>query len=325
MRNYAILSDIHANLAALDAVAARISELERAWGEPIRTLLNGDLLDAGPRPIETWDALQRMSDVFILGNHEDYLFEYARSPSLPKYSDPLWRFIPWTVSRFGRERVRGMEKRFAFSWQDPSGQLQLVHGSHDSNARVPDFFGGQNGPQAVHPEPVRISGKKIICAGHSHYLGLHEQPGAPVVWVNSGSVGYPFLLKRESDSDTPFATFVTVRLSGTGEGGTDVGSGERIVQFHAVAYSRERLIEDYMSTGALEECMPYSASILAQSLYNADINYPFFKEARRRGLTQGGLSSALMEHLAVTGFLERLAESFARSGWDGPACLRGRN
>ncbi len=66
---YAIFSDIHANLEALEAVLAKIDEL--AQEEPIEQIwFLGDLVGYGPDPNECILKLRERTDVIIAGNHD---------------------------------------------------------------------------------------------------------------------------------------------------------------------------------------------------------------------------------------------------------------
>jgi diadenosine tetraphosphatase ApaH/serine/threonine PP2A family protein phosphatase len=59
----AVLSDIHANLAALDAVRADLPEIDEVWAL-------GDIVGYGPQPNEVIAALQEMGARSVLGNHD---------------------------------------------------------------------------------------------------------------------------------------------------------------------------------------------------------------------------------------------------------------
>jgi predicted phosphodiesterase len=59
----AILSDIHSNLAALDAVRADLPEVDEIW-------VLGDIVGYGPQPNEVIAALQEMGARSVLGNHD---------------------------------------------------------------------------------------------------------------------------------------------------------------------------------------------------------------------------------------------------------------
>ena len=66
---YAIFSDIHANLEALEAVLAKIDEIAKE--EPIDQIwFLGDLVGYGPDPNECIVTLRERTDVIIAGNHD---------------------------------------------------------------------------------------------------------------------------------------------------------------------------------------------------------------------------------------------------------------
>jgi diadenosine tetraphosphatase ApaH/serine/threonine PP2A family protein phosphatase len=59
----AVLSDIHANLAALEAVRADLPQVDEVW-------VLGDIVGYGPQPNEVIAALQQMGARSVLGNHD---------------------------------------------------------------------------------------------------------------------------------------------------------------------------------------------------------------------------------------------------------------
>jgi diadenosine tetraphosphatase ApaH/serine/threonine PP2A family protein phosphatase len=83
---YAIISDIHGNLAALENVFQRIEELECD-----RIVCLGDIVGYGPFPNECCDIIQQKADICIIGNHDhaaigrtsiEYFNKYAKSAIL---------------------------------------------------------------------------------------------------------------------------------------------------------------------------------------------------------------------------------------------------
>src|SRR5438128_7341773 len=66
---YAVFTDVHANLEALEAVLAKLDEL--AQQEPIDQFwFLGDLVGYGPNPNECITLLRKHTDVIIAGNHD---------------------------------------------------------------------------------------------------------------------------------------------------------------------------------------------------------------------------------------------------------------
>jgi putative phosphoesterase len=69
----AVISDIHGNLRALEAVLARV----RAFGDIDRLIVAGDLLSGPLEPSETADLLMSLQATIIRGNHERQLLACA--------------------------------------------------------------------------------------------------------------------------------------------------------------------------------------------------------------------------------------------------------
>src|SRR5260221_12627713 len=67
--SYAVFTDIHGNLEALEAVLAKIDELAKE--KPIDQIwFLGDLVGYGPNPNECITKLRERTDVIIAGNHD---------------------------------------------------------------------------------------------------------------------------------------------------------------------------------------------------------------------------------------------------------------
>ena len=71
----AVISDIHGNLRALEAVLARV----RAFGDIDRLIVAGDLLSGPLEPSETADLLMSLQAAIIRGNHERQLLACAET------------------------------------------------------------------------------------------------------------------------------------------------------------------------------------------------------------------------------------------------------
>ncbi|MEO8955678.1 MAG: metallophosphoesterase family protein [Ktedonobacteraceae bacterium] len=66
---YAVFTDIHANLEAMEAVLAKIDELAKE--KPIDAIwFLGDLVGYGPNPNECINELRKRTEVIIAGNHD---------------------------------------------------------------------------------------------------------------------------------------------------------------------------------------------------------------------------------------------------------------
>ena len=119
---YAIFSDIHANLEALEAVLAKIDEL--AQEEPIDQIwFLGDLVGYGPDPNECILKLRERTDVIIAGNHD---WAAVGKIDLEDFSAAARISAEWTA-----EQLTGEHRDFLANLPErlESGECTLVHGS----------------------------------------------------------------------------------------------------------------------------------------------------------------------------------------------------
>lgn len=118
---YAVLSDIHANLPALQAALASLRH-EQVTGY----LCLGDTVGYGPQPNECVELVASLNPVCVAGNHDLIaagLLDDGRSGSLARES------LQWTRKALGAESRRFLEA-LPRRTQAP-GRLVLAHGSLD--------------------------------------------------------------------------------------------------------------------------------------------------------------------------------------------------
>ena len=87
----ALISDIHANIVALEAAIADIKE--RGVD---RIICLGDIIDMGPRPVEVIDCLRDLDVACIQGNHDPLDEEPPISP--------LKEVEEWTIAQLNTEQ-----------------------------------------------------------------------------------------------------------------------------------------------------------------------------------------------------------------------------
>src|SRR3989441_11990932 len=119
---YAIFSDIHANLEALEAVLAKIDEL--AQEKPIEQIwFLGDLVGYGPDPNECILKLLERTDVIIAGNHD---WAAVGKIDLEDFSAAARISAEWTAEQLTEEHrtfLTNLPERLEI------GECTLVHGS----------------------------------------------------------------------------------------------------------------------------------------------------------------------------------------------------
>lgn len=119
---YAIFTDIHANLEALETVLAKVDELAKK--EPIDQIwFLGDLVGYGPNPNECIVKLRERTDVIIAGNHD---WAAVGKIDLEDFSEAARISAEWTAQQLTeehREFLTNLPERLEID------DCTLVHGS----------------------------------------------------------------------------------------------------------------------------------------------------------------------------------------------------
>lgn len=175
----AILSDIHGNIAALDAVLADI-----ALRGVDRIVNLGDILSGPLFPCETADRLMALDLPTIRGNHERQLLTQA--PEAMGASD---RYTHDRLLPRHRAWIAGLPEQV---WV--SDAIAMVHGSPGSDI---EYWLETLEPDGLRPATdaevkARSGGLRapVILCGHTHIPRIHHRPGGGLI-VNPGSVGLP--------------------------------------------------------------------------------------------------------------------------------------
>ena len=236
---YALISDIHANLPALDAVLADIDR--RGDADAIYHL--GDLVGYSSRPNEVVARLRERGIAGIAGNYDSTVAtgynhcgcrsESARQEELAHLS---YAFTRRVVTEETRRHLAALP--FSLDVRPLGGHLAgprlvLVHGTPTLNtvywtADRPDEF------CLKMAEVVGARAGDAIAFGHTHKPWHREVAG--IHFVNTGSVGRP------KDGD-PRAGYVRL----------DIGTDPPRVEVVRVAYDVERTIAGVRAAGLPEE------------------------------------------------------------------------
>jgi putative phosphoesterase len=181
----AVVSDIHGNLTALDAM---IADLDRR--APDAVLHGGDLALAGAQPAEVVDRVRELGWPGVVGNTDELLWRpeelAAQERAAPKLL-PLLRLLfeeyaPATLDALGAERLAWLQ---ALRREYRDGELLLLHASPDSLWKAPM-------PDAEDSELIATydkCGAALVVYGHIHRPFVRRL-GAMTV-ANSGSAGSP--------------------------------------------------------------------------------------------------------------------------------------
>jgi diadenosine tetraphosphatase ApaH/serine/threonine PP2A family protein phosphatase len=185
----AVLSDIHANLAALSAVRDDLPPVDETW-------VLGDIVGYGPQPNEVIRMLQEMAARSVMGNHDGAAIGTV---DVGWFNTDAARAIEWT-SEAVDENARAYLATLPEIRRD--GELTAVHGS----PRDPTWE-YITGP-AVAAANLPAFDTRLCLHGHTHVPVVFRAddgrieivpatPAAPILLdagralLNPGSVGQP--------------------------------------------------------------------------------------------------------------------------------------
>jgi predicted phosphodiesterase len=182
----AILSDVHGNLTALDAVLA---DIERRV--PDRVLHGGDLVLMGAQPAQVVDRIRELGCPGVLGNTDELLWrgdEQARQERLaPKLKDQLRlmfrEYAPATRELLGEERLAWLQG-LPREWRMDG--LAVVHAAPDDLWRAP-MPAAEDDELARVYRPLEVD---AVAYGHIHRPFVRSLTEMTV--ANCGSVGMPW-------------------------------------------------------------------------------------------------------------------------------------
>lgn len=263
----AILSDIHGNRPALEAVAADID----AW-RPDRVLVNGDVVNDGPNSVACWRyvARRRHDDGWqvLRGNHEEYVTEW-RDPSTPRQGPAyeLIRLSQWTYEQFGGDVAELAELPDRWEWAAPDGTaLIAMHGTLPGNrVGIYPFTPDETIRQRI---PAVAA---VFVTAHTHIAHIRQLDSTLV--VNIGSVGIP----GDGDGRAAYGRFTW-----------EQGCGWQ-AEIRRVDYDRSAAERDYFTSGFMTGVGPEAELSLVQFRMARDVRTRWSANYRER-ILNGELS-----------------------------------
>lgn len=212
-----VISDIHANVPALEAV------LEDA-GEFDMIIHAGDIVDYNPYPREAIEAIRRLSILSVMGNHD-------RDVALGTpygYNPYAATSLRWTSRVLNKE-----EKRFLLSLPE---RLDLnidgvrVFVCHGSPRDLVDEYVFPDYPKDEMRRWLKEKGVQIIVLGHTHIPFIQRFEEGVV--MNPGSVG-------QSRNGDPRASYAILSIQ----------NGKFEVEIRRVSYAIEKVAKDILKSG----------------------------------------------------------------------------
>ncbi len=182
----AVLSDIHANRLALEAVQVAIAD-----AQPDHIVVGGDVINRGPEPRACLLAILACQAnenwLTLKGNHEDFVLMEAAGRLVDSgWMRKLYTHTHWTMLRV-RDLLPAVE-----TWPDtrsiigPNGsEVRFVHASMRSNRH--GLYEEMDEPQLIELTSPLPS---VLVAGHTHVPFIRQVNSTLI--VNSGAVGMSF-------------------------------------------------------------------------------------------------------------------------------------
>jgi len=242
----AVISDLHSNREALEAVFAHI----RSLSIPTIYCL-GDVVGYGPEPEFCVDLVRGHASLCLMGNHDEALFRDASD-----FNPHARGAIEYTRTRMKPTWYSSSEKKGRWAWlqalplEHKEGRFHFVHGSPRDPVR--EYVLSTDG--FLNPEKLRSifdHFEGVAVAGHTHHPGLHDEdgrfhglagretltiplPSDKKCFVNVGSTGQP----RDGDHRAYYAVLE-----------------DEQVTWYRVPYDYRATMKKILDTGVLSEVL----------------------------------------------------------------------
>ena len=226
MEQAAVITDIHANLPALQAALGRIDELGLE-----RIYCGGDLVGYGPQPNEVCALIAERDIPTIYGNYDYAIardlddcgcaYVTAHDRELGQLS------VQWTLAHTD-QASKDVMRELPFDLRVDLGK-HTVHLVHGSPRKVNEYL-FEDKPATLYERLAAAENADALVFGHTHKPWVHDYGG--VRFINCGSVGKP----KDGDPRGAFAI-----LTATTEG--------IAAQIERVAYDTEHVAAQVREAG----------------------------------------------------------------------------
>ncbi len=299
---FAILSDIHGNLPALEATLADVAS---QGADEI--LIAGDLVSACPYPRETLDLIRSLNCPCIRGNNETYHLNLHNRNCLP---DVLTN-LQWGATRWAYQQLRPTDLDWIaalptyLSLDTPGGGIRVVHGAleNENVATAPD-----RDPQVIAQlEQVHLLkpgqtiqpladilasiSEQVLVSGHIHIPWLQRE--GQKLGLNPGSTGMPI----NGDPRSQYALL------------TWDGRAWQVV-FRQVEYDRARTQRAFASSGLLQAGSGFARACMLDLNRAQNTTWEFVRHASATASARGVTSAIIPDDIWT--------DAVATFNWDEP-------
>lgn len=250
----AVISDIHGNVPALEAVLNDIQQ----W-HPDKLVVNGDVINRGPCSLAVLEMLDTFAKdiVYVKGNHEDFVRFSKDNPLQPhEYNYHLRCFAEWTAEQVGESwlsKIDHWQDNYDFFTHHPEHSIHITHGSRMGNR---DGIHGRLSEDELKRKKVHHT--DVFISSHTH-LPMTKYLDETLV-MNTGSVGQPL----DGDERSAYARLYLddTRLVG---------------EIARVKYDKAKAEKDFYDSGFMEHGGPVCELIFLEHKLNKRCVGPFMR------------------------------------------------
>lgn len=180
-----IITDIHNNLTALDAVVKRLQEIKCD-----KIICCGDIIGIGPYPEETVQYMMQIPDLIaVRGNHEKYLLE-GMPDDYPNYENMGFeemRHHKWEHSLLSEKSISFLKKlpyRVDVAYE--GFNISVMHYCMDNERNYINYK--MNPSESELKNMFADVNSDIVIYGHNHCRNICK---SDKLYINVGSLGCP--------------------------------------------------------------------------------------------------------------------------------------
>jgi putative phosphoesterase len=242
MTRVAIISDIHGNCFAFDAVLA---DMQKRSIDQVVCL--GDAIQGGPQPAEVVDRLRAIGCPVVMGNADSWLLNGINTSTVEDVTEKQEKVRQWQLALLSEE-----DRNFIAAFQ-PTVELSLGDGVemlcfHGSPASFDELIYPET-PEEEFQKMLGAYTGRVMCGGHTHLQQIRRI--GDYFFFNPGSIGVPYN-RNQPEENFQLDHWAEYAI-------LTVESGELDLDFRRVPLDVEGLIEVFRSTGR-----PYREDWVAQ-------------------------------------------------------------
>jgi len=187
-----VISDIHANYDALEAVSKEICDCDHL-------VCLGDLVGYGAQPNEVIEEIRRIKPQTIIAGNHDYATVTGDTSNFVTYASKV---IEWTRRRMKSENLAFLSSLPHYSTKTIDDTvIACYHGSPRDPLNEYIYPGA---PQFVLQALIEEATANLLFLGHTHMPLYSSTPSGTL--INPGSIGQP----RDGD---PRSSYSTIEIS----------------------------------------------------------------------------------------------------------------